>query len=128
MNRSLKLGLAVVLLFGLGGCGETNDPPTPEPSLEIESATTQAPTANTLTARQMQQWSDSCALCHVTGVAGAPVVGDAQQWQPRQAQGKDVLLAHTLEGINSMPPLGYCMSCESDDFSAMIDFMIGDLR
>jgi len=127
MNRLLKLGLAVTLLLVLGSCGETTDS-APEPVADIEAAEADAPTAGTLTARQMQQWSDSCALCHVTGVADAPVIGNSEQWQARQAQGKDVLLAHTLEGFNSMPPLGYCMSCETDDFSAMIDFMIGDLQ
>jgi cytochrome c5 len=127
MNRLLKLGLAVTLLLVLGSCGESNDS-APEPVADIGAAEADAPTADTLTARQMQQWSDSCALCHVTGVADAPVIGNSEQWQARQAQGKDVLLAHTLEGFNSMPPLGYCMSCETDDFSAMIDFMIGDLR
>lgn len=127
MNRLLNLGLAVTLLLVLGGCGETNDSAL-EPVVDIETAEADAPIAGALTARQMQQWSDSCALCHVTGVAGAPVIGNAEQWQARQAQGKEVLLAHTLEGFNSMPPLGYCMSCETDDFSAMIDFMIGDLR
>jgi cytochrome c5 len=25
-----------------------------------------------------------------------------------------------------MPPLGYCMSCEREDFIAMIDFMAGE--
>ncbi len=40
-------------------------------------------------------------------------------------QGADVLLAHTVEGLNDMPPLGYCMSCEREDFIAMIDFMAG---
>jgi cytochrome c5 len=54
----------------------------------------------------MQMWSRSCALCHVDGNAGAP---------------------HTVEGLNSMPPLGYCMACERDDFLAMIDFMTAGL-
>jgi cytochrome c5 len=25
-----------------------------------------------------------------------------------------------------MPPLGYCMSCEHEDFAALIQFMAGD--
>lgn len=69
------------------------------------------------------RWAASCALCHVRGEGGAPVVGDAAAWQPRLAQGFDVLLAHTVAGYNSMPPLGYCMACERSDFEAMIRFM-----
>ena len=71
----------------------------------------------------MALWARSCALCHVDGNAGAPVVGNAQQWLPRLAQGRQTLLQHTVEGLNSMPPLGYWMACEEADFLAMIDFM-----
>lgn len=77
----------------------------------------------TLTVRQTQQWSQSCALCHVSGVGGAPVVGNAEQWQTRLEQGEEQLLTHTLEGYANMPPLGYCMSCETEDFRAMIAWM-----
>ncbi len=82
--------------------------------------------ADTLNAAVMQKWSRSCALCHVTGNAGAPRVGNAGEWQERLTQGAGVLLTHTIEGINDMPPLGYCMSCEREDFVAMIDFMAGE--
>ena len=104
-----------VVIIGTAGCGDE-----PQTNGKVESAAAQPP----MTARQMQQWAASCALCHAAGEAGAPVVGNAQQWQPRLEQGRDVLLTHTLEGYNSMPPLGYCMSCETGDFVAMIDFML----
>jgi cytochrome c5 len=55
-------------------------------------------------------------------------VGDADAWQPRLAQGRETLLRHTVEGLNSMPPLGYCMACEREDFLSMIDFMTGGLE
>lgn len=70
-----------------------------------------------------RQWANSCALCHATGVGGAPRINNASDWQPRLAQGKSVLLQHTIEGFNDMPPLGYCMSCEREDLSRLIDFM-----
>ena len=90
------------------------------------AGSTPAAGANTLNAAVMQKWSRSCALCHVTGNAGAPTVGNAEEWQERLTQGAGVLLTHTIEGINDMPPLGYCMSCEREDFVAMIDFMAGE--
>lgn len=71
----------------------------------------------------MGKWSRSCALCHVEGVADAPVVGDSPEWQRRLAQGEETVMRNVLEGINSMPPLGYCMSCELEDFRAMVGFM-----
>ena len=76
-------------------------------------------------ARVMDKWARSCALCHISGEAGAPVVGDEQEWRRRLAKGERSVLENTLHGYNSMPPLGYCMSCEVDDFRAMIAYMAG---
>ena len=71
----------------------------------------------------MAKWARSCALCHITGEANAPVVGDTEEWQQRLQKGEAALLNNVINGINSMPPLGYCMSCEAADFRVMIDFM-----
>ena len=74
----------------------------------------------------MNKWARSCALCHVTGEGGAPRSGFAEDWNPRLVNGKSILLTHTIEGYNNMPPLGYCMSCEEEDFIALIDYMVGE--
>ncbi len=117
----------LLLMAMLTGCGEQpagTDIPQPEPSVATAEVESVAFDDNqTLTARQTQMWAASCALCHVNGNAGAPVVGIAEHWQPRVAKGMQTLLQHTLEGFNSMPPLGYCMACETQDFNAMILFM-----
>jgi len=73
----------------------------------------------------MGKWARSCALCHITGEAGAPVVGDTAEWQRRLQQGEEAIINNVVEGINSMPPLGYCMACEISDFRAMIAYMAG---
>ena len=73
----------------------------------------------------MAKWARSCALCHITGEANAPIVGDTEEWQQRLQKGEAALLNNVVNGINSMPPLGYCMSCEAADFRVMIDFMTG---
>ena len=73
----------------------------------------------------MAKWARSCALCHITGEANAPVVGDTEEWRQRLQKGEAALLNNVVNGINSMPPLGYCMSCEAADFRVMIDFMAG---
>ena len=71
------------------------------------------------------KWSRSCALCHINGEAGAPIIGDTNSWSERTLKGEDALIKSVLEGFNSMPPLGYCMSCEIKDFKSMIVFMVG---
>jgi cytochrome c5 len=69
------------------------------------------------------RWARTCALCHVNGEGGAPRFGDRAAWAPRLEQGEDVLLDHTINGFNNMPPLGYCMDCERADFRADIRYM-----
>lgn len=83
----------------------------------------QTATAATMTPRQASMWARSCALCHVDGNASAPRMGHAEEWASRLEQSREVLLDHTIQGFNDMPPLGYCMGCEREDFFAMIDFM-----
>ena len=85
------------------------------------------PTLRTVTADEqvMAKWSRSCALCHITGEAGAPIVGDTAEWQRRLQQGEEAIINNVIEGFNSMPPLGYCMACEVSDFRAMVAYMAG---
>ena len=72
------------------------------------------------------KWNRSCALCHINGEAGAPVIGDRKSWSERLRKGEDVLIKSVVEGLKSMPPLGYCMACEINDFKSMISFMVGE--
>ena len=81
--------------------------------------------SNSAGSEAMAKWARSCALCHITGEANAPVLGDTEEWQQRLQKGEAALLNNVINGINSMPPLGYCMSCEAADFRVMIDFMAG---
>ncbi len=68
-----------------------------------------------------------CIACHASGVNGAPKSGNADDWAPRIAQGKDVLVKHALEGFNAMPAKGTCMDCSDDEIIAAIDHMIDGL-
>ncbi|MBM4902100.1 cytochrome c5 family protein [Vibrio parahaemolyticus] len=68
-----------------------------------------------------------CIACHASGVNGAPKSGNADDWAPRIAQGKDVLVKHALEGFNAMPAKGTCMDCSDDEIIAAIDHMIDSL-
>ena len=111
-----------ILMCGLSGCTDQERQTTQMPTQPAQSAFPESP-AITLTPRQSQMWARSCALCHVDGNAGAPRLGDTEDWQTRLTKGYDTLLQHTIDGFNDMPPLGYCMACEAHDFSAMIRFM-----
>lgn len=117
MNKHLKKPVFYLFLLFIAACSSTGPNETAAPALAF---------ANDIADEVvMGKWARSCALCHITGVAGAPLVGDTEQWQLRLAQGEESILRHTIEGYNSMPPLGYCMACEVDDFRAMIGYMAG---
>ncbi len=68
-------------------------------------------------------YTQSCFSCHGTGAGGAPRTGNAQEWAPRMEKGMDTLLDNTINGFNGMPPLGMCMDCDEEQFTALINFM-----
>lgn len=133
------LGLLCMLsaLLLSNACSRTENPATELKDVSLDAAvlaatvSNEAPTAPAAEAtvvdetNLMRQWARNCALCHVRGEGGAPRIGDIENWRGRVAQGEAVLLTHTVEGINNMPPLGYCMDCESRDLTALIRFMAG---
>lgn len=78
-------------------------------------------------ARSGQQVYDQfCTACHATGVAGAPLLGDAAAWAPRIDQGMDTLWEHTLNGLNAMPPKGTCMNCSDEELRGVLDYMVAE--
>ena len=110
-----------ILICLLAGCGDDRGVLTTSEVKAIEvvfSSAEQSPEV-------MEKWARNCALCHVNGEGGAPVMGDVESWQPRLERGNAMLYTHTLEGFNRMPPLGYCMDCTGEDFAAMINLLAG---
>lgn len=68
-----------------------------------------------------------CIACHASGVSDAPITGNADDWAPRIAQGKDILADHAINGFNAMPAKGSCMDCSDDEIVAAIEHMIEGL-
>ncbi len=64
-----------------------------------------------------------CTTCHSAGVMNAPRFGNAGDWGPRIAKGKDTLYTHALGGFNSMPAKGMCAACSDDEIKAAVDYM-----
>lgn len=65
-----------------------------------------------------------CFSCHASGAAGAPRVGDDRAWRNRLAQGRDVLLEHTIQGLPGMPERGMCRACSDAELADAIDYML----
>lgn len=69
-------------------------------------------------------YSAACAACHDTGAAGAPVTGNAGDWEPRLAKGQETLVEHAIQGFNAMPPMGGCGACSEEEVAAAVDHII----
>lgn len=71
-------------------------------------------------------YNNKCAMCHGSGMMGAPVPGNADQWAARTGKGIDAVYANAINGLNNvMPAKGGCSDCSDDDIKAVVDFMVG---
>lgn len=69
-------------------------------------------------------YDKTCAMCHATGVANAPKLGDKAAWAPRIATGRDALVASALKGKGAMPPKGGAQDLAEADVQAAVDLML----
>ena len=116
MKKKIHLLKVVVLSLLLINCAADR---------ELQAVTDSEKGGNVISEEVLGKWNRSCALCHINGEAGAPIIGDTDSWSERILKGEDALVRSVLEGLNSMPPLGYCMACELEDFKSMVNFMVG---
>jgi cytochrome c5 len=80
-------------------------------------------------ARSVDQiYQSACAMCHGAGLMGAPKLGDKGAWQPRIAQGTNVLHENAIKGIRAMPAKGGNSALPDAEVKAAVDFMVGKAR
>jgi cytochrome c5 len=98
-------------------------PEEPEPAVETAAADAAAGAGI---------YERHCALCHGAGIGGAPVVGSADDWSDRIAQGTDVLYRHAIEGYQGengvMPPRGGFMNLTDAQVQGAVDYMAAQSR
>jgi cytochrome c5 len=100
----------VAMVWVLAGCGESG---------------TQTAGGEAAAHPGEQTYTRFCFSCHAAGIAGAPKVGNAEQWAPRIAKGSEALLASTIAGIPpGMPARGLCNQCSDEELAIVIDYMI----
>ena len=118
--------LPLVLVALLAACGKSEAPKTEAPA-PAPVAAPPAPVAAADGGKGADVFKKTCAMCHQTGVAGAPKLGDKADWGPRIAQGKDTLYKHAIEGFTGakglMPARGGGASLTDDEVKAAVDFM-----
>ena len=69
-------------------------------------------------------YDKTCVVCHASGVANAPKLGDKAAWAPRIATGKDALVSAVVKGKGAMPPKAGAADLKDDDIKAAVDYMI----
>lgn len=89
-----------------------------------KSAATEMTVAANTEMTPEQIYSTKCQACHASGMMGAPLPG-APVWQTRIEEiGLDQIVAHAINGFNSMPAKGMCMECSDADIRATVEYMI----
>ena len=65
-----------------------------------------------------------CAACHKTGAAGAPILGDKDQWAERVSKGEEALVNNALNGFKAMPPKGGNVTLDDELVRGAVLYML----
>lgn len=134
MNRTIVPALLVMLL---AACGQKDAPTAAAPAAASAPAAAPAAPAPVAAADQAHEkaekiYKGTCIMCHKTGVSGAPIVGNKDDWAPRIAQGEATLHKHAIEGYSGqkgmMPAKGGNPSLSDDDIKAAIGYMVAQSK
>lgn len=75
--------------------------------------------------RGKQVYISACIICHQNGEMTAPRIGNAANWYMRLKQsGLTGLYRHAIEGYNSMPVKGACVTCSDNDIISAVDYIL----
>lgn len=141
--KKTSLILAISLATLLVACGK-QESTTESAAPAAPEATASAPAAienHDETANKPEEaandmgkkvFGTTCALCHASGAAGAPRFGDKADWDPRIAQGMDVLYKHALEGYTGakgmMPARGGSATLSDEQVKAAVNYMVDKVK
>lgn len=75
--------------------------------------------------RGKQVYVSACIICHQNGEMNAPRIGNGANWYSRlKANGLTGLYRHAINGYNSMPVKGACVTCSDNDIVASVDYLL----
>lgn len=75
--------------------------------------------------RGRQVYVNSCILCHQNGEMTAPLIGDGSNWTMRlKESGLNGLYRRAIQGYNSMPIKGACVTCSDNDIISAVDYIL----
>ncbi|MFC3909815.1 c-type cytochrome [Legionella dresdenensis] len=77
--------------------------------------------------RGRQVYVSACIECHQEGIMGAPQNGDGANWYRRlKSSGLTGLYRNAINGYNSMPVKGACVTCSDNDVIAATDYILNN--
>jgi len=129
--------LTIVIALALTACGKKEETQTPsnQPAAEAHQPVAAAKPANAADehiAKGKKIFRATCSMCHQTGAAGAPIIGNKAEWKPRIAQGMPTLYKHAIKGFTGkkgmMPAKGANPSLSDEDVKAGVDYMVSKAR
>ncbi|TCV83275.1 c-type cytochrome [Sulfurirhabdus autotrophica] len=142
---------ALVIALALSACGKKEEAQTAAPAQPTAEAAKPAETAapaevekpaeeakpeehaaDEASIKAEKTFKATCSMCHQTGAAGAPILGNKEDWGPRIAQGMPTLYEHAIKGFTGkkgmMPPKGANASLSDDDVKATVDYMVSKAK
>ena len=69
-------------------------------------------------------YEKTCGTCHETGVDGAPITGQAEDWEHRSGLWEAVLFEHANKGYLKMPAKGGDKSPTENEVDLAADYML----
>lgn len=77
-------------------------------------------------------YDKTCMMCHGSGLAGAPKIGDKAAWKDRIATGMDNLVKSAINGkqgyTGMMPPRGGNPNLSDKEIHAAVKYMVGQSK
>ncbi len=148
MNRFVLIIAAASLLALTSGCSKEEAPPAqstapPSPVAEAEQAMDKAHEAMKETHETMKEaagtatasletgktvYQATCSVCHDTGLAGAPKLGDKAAWSVHTAEGIEHLMHVAIHGEGGMPPKGGNPALSDEEVRAAVNYMLEQSR
>ncbi|ACF14331.1 cytochrome c class I [Chloroherpeton thalassium ATCC 35110] len=98
--------------------------PAKEEAASFDATAIKAELKNYDTIAGEDLYNASCAMCHSTGISGAPKVGTAGDWSNRMPQGVKEMAKKSIDGFNSMPARGGNPSLSDEQVSNAVAFMV----
>jgi cytochrome c5 len=118
--------LWVVALLGLVACSPGGeDGAVPSEQLKPDQREVKPTWREDRVSLGKETYQSVCASCHESGVDGAPVTGNRDQWEKRSDMWQAVLFKHAKAGYLEMPGKGGQPDLSDEAVEAATEYMLG---